>query len=128
MAINLREYRTTQERKNALERELNVSCPKISEFSFDEQEVSRKNCENLIGGISIPVGIAGPLQVKSTPLHRDYGGQAKLNVQNYYIPLATTEGALVASVNRGCKAVVESGGAHVISKKIGITRAPVFTV
>ncbi|MDZ4228609.1 MAG: hydroxymethylglutaryl-CoA reductase, partial [Candidatus Levybacteria bacterium] len=41
-------------------------------------------------------------------------------------PLATTEGALVASVNRGCKAIFESNGASVYSYKVGATRGPVF--
>jgi len=46
----------------------------------------------------------------------------------YYIPLATTEGALVASINRGCKAISASGGAFVNSHVIGATRGPVFKV
>ena len=40
--------------------------------------------------------------------------------------MATTEGALVASVNRGCKAITESGGAYVYLEQSGITRAPIF--
>jgi hydroxymethylglutaryl-CoA reductase (NADPH) len=73
----------------------------------------------MIGFTQVPVGIAGPLRLAGTR-----SGQA----QNYYIPLATTEGALVASVSRGCKAITESGGAIVGSEKVGATRAPVFRV
>ena len=47
-------------------------------------------------------------------------------VKEYYTPLATTEGALVASISRGCKATTESGGITVYVENIGITRGPVF--
>jgi len=59
------------------------------------------------------LGVAGPLQIGKT---------------EYYVPLATTEGALVASVNRGCKAISQSGGATVDSYHVGSTRGPVFFV
>jgi hydroxymethylglutaryl-CoA reductase (NADPH) len=42
--------------------------------------------------------------------------------------LATTEGALVASVSRGCKAITESGGAGVSVERVGVTRGPVFRI
>ncbi len=45
---------------------------------------------------------------------------------DYYIPLATTEGALVASVNRGCKVVSESGGAYSVVFRNAMSRAPIF--
>jgi hydroxymethylglutaryl-CoA reductase (NADPH) len=64
------------------------------------------------------MGVAGPLQIKGQGT-RDKG-------QEYYVPLATTEGALVASVNRGCKAITESGGATVACLRAGATRGPVF--
>lgn len=67
--------------------------------------------ENMIGYTKIPLGVAGPV---------------KVNSKKIFIPLATTEGALVASVNRGCKAVTKSGGANVLVEKIGTTRGPVF--
>ncbi|MCX6692334.1 MAG: hydroxymethylglutaryl-CoA reductase, partial [Methanoregula sp.] len=47
---------------------------------------------------------------------------------NYYLPLATTEGALVASVNRGCSGITKAGGAEVRILHDGMTRAPVFAV
>ncbi|KAF5739274.1 3-hydroxy-3-methylglutaryl-coenzyme A reductase 1 [Tripterygium wilfordii] len=63
-----------------------------------------------VGFVQIPVGIAGPL------LLDDY---------EYSIPMATTEGCLVASTNRGCKAIYASGGATSRLLKDGMTRAPV---
>src|SRR5258706_12128373 len=77
MAIHLRDYKTAKERRDAIEKELHVSLPNISRFSFDEQQVSDKNCENMLGGISVPVGIAGPVRIK------DEGSRIK----DYYIPL-----------------------------------------
>src|SRR5438094_698233 len=114
--MNLRNNKTVKERREVLENELHVSLLNISQFPFDEKQASTRNCENMIGGVSVPVGIAGPIRIKNQ----------ESRIKEYYVPLATTEGALVASVNRGCKAITESGGANVISKKIGITRAPVF--
>lgn len=87
-------------------------------FSLDRlpvESVSRKNCENLIGSVVLPVGVAGQLTLKINDKHIDA-----------FIPLATTEGALVASVNRGCKAMQLSGGVSVFVERVGITRAPVF--
>lgn len=73
------------------------------------------NCENIIGSIEVPIGLAGPLLIEGQTYKREV-----------ILPLATTEGCLVASVNRGCKAIYAAGGAKVHSEKIGITRAPVF--
>ena len=77
-----------------------------------------QNCEQMFGAIPIPVGLAGPLNIRFS------SGETG----NAYLPLATTEAALVASVNRGCKAVREAGGVHVSSEYIGITRSIAFEV
>ena len=47
-----------------------------------------------------------------------------INEENLYIPMATTEGCLVASTNRGCKAISMAGGCNAILLKDAITRAP----
>lgn len=114
--MNLRKYSSVHQRRRALEKTLHIPLSHLGDFSLDEKTASSKHCENMIGAAQVPLGVAGPLQVKSS----------KLKVQSYYVPLATTEGALVASVNRGCKAVTQSGGVHVFAQKEGITRGPVF--
>lgn len=116
--MNLRDYTTVEDRRTAVEKQRGISLEHIGRFSFDEKIASSRNCENMIGIAQVPMGVAGPLKVENL----------KLKVKSYFIPLATTEGALVASVNRGCKAITESGGAQVHSHRIGATRGPVFKV
>lgn len=113
--MNLRQYKNVRERRSALEKRLAINLSNIGSFSLDENVASTHNCENMIGAAQIPLGIAGPLKISCQP-------------KEYYLPLATTEGALVASINRGCKAITESGGATVDSHRIGATRGPVFKV
>jgi hydroxymethylglutaryl-CoA reductase (NADPH) len=102
-------------RRRFLERKLNISLSGIASTILDFEELYGHNIENAIGAVQVPVGIAGPLRVN--------GDYAK---GDFYVPLATTEGALVASVNRGAKAVTASGGAHVKVLKDGMTRAPLI--
>ncbi|OGG09495.1 hypothetical protein A2154_02240 [Candidatus Gottesmanbacteria bacterium RBG_16_43_7] len=123
--MNLRNFSTVKARRAALEKDLKVELPNIGSFSVDEKIASSRNCENMIGSAKVPLGIAGPIKIKNSP---PAGLVGKLKIKNYYVPLATTEGALVASVNRGCKAIYESGGAHVDSYKVGPTRGAVFQV
>lgn len=116
MSIGLRNFKNALQRRGFLEKQLRISLKNIANFSFTENSVSGRNIENLIGATQVPLGIAGPLLVKS----------AKGKVQSYFVPLATTEGALVASVSRGCKAITQSGGGYVEVENVGITRGPVF--
>lgn len=121
--MKLREYKTVADRRRALEKELGVDLKNIGSFTLDEEIAAVRNCENMIGATQIPVGVAGPLRITSHISNPDDDKE-----QDYYIPLATTEGALVASINRGCKAITLSGGATVDSHRIGATRGPVFRV
>eukprot|EP01132_Coremiostelium_polycephalum_P001012 gene1012-1282_t len=77
---------------------------------YDYTKVLGACCENIIGYIPIPVGVAGPLL---------------LDGKLVSIPMATTEGCLVASTHRGCKAITKSGGAKSVILQNGMTRAPV---
>ncbi len=102
-------------RRAFIEQETGIPLSAIGSFSIDIERVVKRNCENMIGAVQIPVGVAGPLAVRG-----EYAAG------EYWLPMATTEGALVASVNRGCRAVTAAGGAEVRIFRDGMTRAPVF--
>lgn len=102
-------------RRKAVEKLADTDLTEVSRL-HDSKE-ARSNVENAVGATRVPLGVAGPLSLD--------GGHAD---GDYYLPLATTEGALVASVNRGCRAVSEAGGATACVTKDGMTRAPVFRV
>ncbi|MBI2029279.1 hydroxymethylglutaryl-CoA reductase [Candidatus Gottesmanbacteria bacterium] len=112
---SLRDFKTVKDRRDYIEKLTNVHLKNIGSFTLDEKMASSKNCENMIGIAQVPMGIAGPLRVK----------RRASSVKEYYIPLATTEGALVASVNRGCKAISE---VNTYAYRVGTTRGPVFYV
>ncbi|HEX9986012.1 MAG TPA: hydroxymethylglutaryl-CoA reductase [Thermoanaerobaculia bacterium] len=76
-------------------------------------ESLRANIEGLVGFARIPVGVIGPLRINGTHAHGDY-----------YVPLATTEGALVASYQRGAKLISLSGGAAALCLVESVLRAP----
>ncbi|XP_048522173.1 3-hydroxy-3-methylglutaryl-coenzyme A reductase [Dendroctonus ponderosae] len=76
---------------------------------YDYSKVMGTCCENVVGYVPIPLGVAGPLL---------------LDDQFYYIPMATTEGCLVASTNRGCRALEKTGVKSTIVAD-GMTRGPV---
>jgi hydroxymethylglutaryl-CoA reductase (NADPH) len=107
--------KAAEARRQYLEKAVGVRLENIGKTIIDFNTVVGRNIENVIGAVQIPVGVAGPLLVKG-----DYANGY------FYIPLATTEGALVASVNRGAKFVTESGGARVKVLKDGMARAPLF--
>ena len=107
----------TELRRKALEKKLNISLKHLSQYSIDMQLTASRNIENSIGCAQIPVGVVGPLKVRGEFANGEY-----------YIPLCTTEGALVASVNRGCSLITHSGGANSRVLKSLMTRAPVMKV
>jgi hydroxymethylglutaryl-CoA reductase (NADPH) len=83
--------------------------------SVDDFTQLRGNIENFIGMTQLPTGIIGPLLVLGTAIEEDV-----------YVPLATSEGALVASYHRGAKATRLSGGITSICVVEGVQRSPVF--
>ena len=106
----------TAVRRRVMEAEYDTSLDTIGSYGFEAEE-ARTAIENMIGTVQMPVGVAGPLPVE--------GAAAS---GTYHLPLATTEGALVASVNRGCAVLRQAGGATARVTKEGMTRAPVFAV
>lgn len=76
---------------------------------YDYTKVIGQCCENVIGYMPLPVGVAGPFNIDGQVL---------------YLPMATTEGCLVASTSRGCKAINAGGGATTVLLADGMTRGP----
>jgi hydroxymethylglutaryl-CoA reductase (NADPH) len=91
-----------------------VTPEHIGRYSFDPAVVAG-NIENFIGAAQVPIGIAGPLLVD--------GEHAR---GTFYVPLATTEGALVASYNRGMKLLYAAGGVRATVVADVMQRAPAF--
>lgn len=103
-------------RRRLLEAETDTDLDSVGNYGFDAEQAD-PNVENMIGATQVPTGVAGPIPID--------GGAAE---GEYYLPLATTEGALVASVNRGCSVIRGAGGATARVLDSGMTRAPVFRV
>lgn len=80
---------------------------------YDWSKVVGANCENIVGYVPVPVGLAGPILMDGV---------------EYPIPMATTEGALIASTHRGARAINMSGGCTTRVVAEGMTRAPVISV
>ena len=80
-------------------------------------ETASKNIENMIGTVQIPLGYAGPVHIEGSAASGDF-----------LVPLATTEGALVASISRGMSVMNDGGGVRARVFGDAMTRAPVFRV
>ncbi|CAN6167471.1 unnamed protein product, partial [Urochloa humidicola] len=96
-------------RREALRRITGREMDGLPLDGFDYASILGQCCELPVGYVQLPVGVAGPLL---------------LDGRRLYVPMATTEGCLVASTNRGFKAIAESGGASSVVLKDGMTRAP----
>ena len=86
----------------------------ITQYSFDPH-ITQGNIESFIGVAQVPIGLAGPLHIRGEHAQGEF-----------LIPLATAEGTLVASYNRGMKVINESGGAICTVVEDCMQRAPVF--
>ena len=104
------------ERLEFIRNKTNSKLKKVAINSFDPQKLSG-NIEGFIGSIEIPVGVAGPLKIN---------GQEARGI--FYAPMATTEGALVASVVRGAIAISRSGGATARVLGQRMMRVPFFVL
>src|SRR5512138_1124681 len=103
-----------QRRQEYVEHVSGVHLDHVRHFSFDPA-LTRGNIESLTGVAQVPLGIAGPLRVNGEYARGDF-----------LIPLATTEGSLVASYNRGMKVLNASGGVTATVVEDHMQRAPVF--
>ncbi|CAD5173549.1 unnamed protein product [Musa acuminata subsp. malaccensis] len=97
-------------RREALRRITGRALEGLPLDGFDYASIMGQCCELPVGYVQLPVGVAGPLV---------------LDGREHYVPMATTEGCLVASTSRGCKAIAQSGGATSVVLRDGMTRAPV---
>ncbi len=76
---------------------------------------ARGKIENLVGFAQVPLGLAGPLVCDTSK-----------GLRQVYVPLATTEGAMVASYSRGMKLLAAGGGARARVLREGLTQNPVL--
>ena len=102
------------ERRAFLEARTEARLEHVGRYSFDPGSLPG-NVENFIGAAQVPIGLAGPLRVNGEHARGDF-----------YIPMATTEGTLVASYNRGMRLLTECGGAKATVVARAMQRSPVF--
>lgn len=102
------------ERQKFVSEQTGADLNHVAKYSFDPN-VLPGNIENFVGVAQVPIGLAGPIRVLGEYAQGDF-----------YIPMATTEGTLVASYNRGMKLLSESGGVTCTIMHDSMQRAPVF--
>lgn len=93
------------------EHERDVDMTDLPYKGLDYDSILGACAENVVGYIPIPLGVAGPVLIDG---------------RKYYLPMATTEGCLIASTHRGCKAITLAGGATTSITGDGMTRGPVI--
>ena len=101
-------------RRTFITEKTGAELPSLASYSIDPQ-VTQGNIENFIGCVQMPLGLAGPIHITGEHARGDF-----------YIPMATTEGTLLASYSRGMRAISESGGVKTTVVKHSMQRAPVF--
>lgn len=101
-------------RQDFIEAETGATLDHTRRYSFDPQTMSG-NIENLFGVVQVPVGLAGPLLVDGEHAQGEF-----------YVPMATIEGTMLASYNRGMKVIRESGGVRTTVCGEAMQRAPCF--
>jgi hydroxymethylglutaryl-CoA reductase (NADPH) len=102
------------DRQRFAEEYTGVKLQHLNKYSFDPA-VTKGNIENFTGVAQVPIGFAGPVKVDGEHAQGEF-----------LIPLATTEGTLVASYNRGIKVLNLSGGVKTTVVGDSMQRAPVF--
>lgn len=93
-----------------------TSRPELADpHALAQRDAYTLTIENFIGTVKVPVGLAGPMRVNGAHARGDF-----------YVPLATTEAALVASYSRGAQLMTEAGGCTAVVLNEGVSRAPAF--
>ncbi len=103
-----------QARRDFIKEKTGVRLEHLGKFSFDPA-ITAGNIENFMGVAQVPIGVAGPVLID--------GEHAK---GEFYVPMATAEGTLVASYSRGMRLLREAGGVKVSVVDDAMQRAPVF--
>lgn len=101
-------------RQQFLEEKSGATLQHTRQFSFDPESMNG-NCEHLFGVAQVPIGVAGPLLVNGEHAQGEF-----------YVPMATIEGTLIASYNRGMRVIRESGGVTTTVCGEAMQRAPCF--
>src|SRR5689334_13614802 len=101
-------------RREFVEEHTDASLENVSSYSFDPS-VLTGNIEQFVGVAQVPIGLAGPLLVNGEHAQGEF-----------YVPLATAEGTLVASYNRGMRLLYEAGGVTTTIMADHMQRAPAF--
>jgi hydroxymethylglutaryl-CoA reductase (NADPH) len=103
-----------QARRDFLAEQAGASLEHVGSYSFDPS-VLPGNLEHFTGVAQVPLGVAGPLLVNGEHAQGEF-----------YVPMATAEGTLVASYNRGMRLLSESGGVKTTVVEQFMQRSPVF--
>ena len=102
-------------RRQFIKQQTNTTFSHVGHYSIPPESLPG-NIEHFTGVAQVPIGLAGPMLLDGV----DAQGE-------FYVPMATTEGTLVASYNRGMRLTLESGGIKTTVIDDAMQRAPVFT-
>ncbi|MBS1178512.1 MAG: hydroxymethylglutaryl-CoA reductase, partial [Proteobacteria bacterium] len=103
-----------QRRRDFVREHTGVELVHVGRHSFDPS-VLPGNVENFLGVAQVPIGLAGPLHIRGEHAQGEF-----------YVPMATTEGTLVASYNRGMRLLNECGGVKTTVVEQYMQRSPAF--
>lgn len=102
-------------RRAFLTQKTGQSLQQVGHFSLQPESLPG-NIENFIGVAQVPIGLAGPMLIDGLEANGEF-----------YVPMATTEGTLVASYNRGMRLTNEAGGIKTTVIDDAMQRAPLFS-
>ncbi len=107
-------HESAAERRTFVRKVTGADLSHVAHYSFDPA-ILPGNIENFTGVAQVPIGLAGPLRIRGEHARGDF-----------YVPLATTEGTLISSYNRGMRLLAECGGVKTAVIEDRMQRAPVF--